>query len=167
KLSAQYLDWVMAQIPRSSDRLRPVLEEADRSGQADLVLQLIDQFSNEDVSPLRERLVERFDDPWHRMRLPAARRPKPGPSGRPEEADRVPRAALDACVPESLTASCLYVSEELADVYLSVGRPADARRVLASVAVRTRAAGLYPHERKALMAIAEITARSGDVAPAR
>jgi len=166
-LAAQYLEWVLAQNPQPEERVRPVLEAAVRAGQDDLALQLIDQFRNEEVSPLRERLVERFDDPWHRVRLAAARGRQLGLSGGADEAERVLRTALEACGPESLAASCFYVSEELADVYLSVGRAADARRVLASAAIRTKATGLYPQERKALMGIAEITARSGDVAVAR
>ena len=166
-LSARYLEWVLALNPVPGERVRPQVEEALRSGQEDLAVQLLDQFMNDDVSAVRERLVQRFDDPWHRVRLAAARGRQLGFSGRTNEAERLLRTTVDACGPESLAASCYYVYQQLADLYLSVGRAADARRVLASAAVRLKANGLVPQERKALMSIAEITARSGEVALAR
>jgi predicted Zn-dependent protease len=166
-MSAQYLQWVLALNPLPLDRVRPVLDEAVRAGQQDIALQLIDQFRNEDVSPLRERLVERFDDPWSRVRLAAARGRLRGLEGKPGEAERVLRSTLDRCQPESLVVSCFYVREELADLYLAVGRVADARRVLADTAARLGAAGVHPQERKALLSLAELTVRSGEVALAR
>ena len=166
-LSAQYVQWVLALNPLPAERVRPALDEAVRSGQDDLALQLLDQFQNDDVSPLRDRLVQRFDDPWHRVRLAAAKGRQLRFAGHPSDAERLLRTTLDGCAPESLAASCYYVFQQLADLYQSVGRPADSRRVLASAAARLHATGLVPQERKALMGIGETTVRSGEVGLAR
>ena len=130
-----------------------------KAGEDDIAIQVIDQFANGDVSVERERLVKEFDDPWHSIRLATAQAGRLLDDGRPGEAERLLRAALERCRPESMAASCWNSASMLGDLYVSVGRPSDARRVFTAAAPRLRAGGLPLHERKALVEVAALPPR--------
>jgi hypothetical protein len=77
------------------------------------------------------------------------------------------RRAQDDCRPASMAVTCWWITERLGELYGSVGRPADARRVFATAAPRLRGAGLVQQERKALLEVARFTAQAGELGLAR
>ncbi|HZJ55570.1 MAG TPA: zf-HC2 domain-containing protein, partial [Myxococcaceae bacterium] len=167
RLALEYRARILEGKPLPAAEVNPLRDAALKTSQDDIAIQLIDQFENLDVSPLRERLARASGDPWHAVRLVTAQARGLMERGRAAEAERVLRAALDACRSPSMAAACWYGQEALGDLYVRVGRPADARRVYSDASLRLQASALYPQQRKALMEVARITAMAGEVALAR
>jgi hypothetical protein len=167
RLALEYRSRILEGKLLAPAEVDPLRDAALKASQDDIALQLIDQFENLDVSPQRERLAKASGDPWHAVRLSTAQARRLMEGGRAAEAERVLRAALDACRSPSMAAACWYGQEALGDLYVRVGRPADARRVYSDAALGLQATALYPQQRKALMEVARITAMAGEVALAR
>jgi len=166
-LAERYRAWLVDQTVPALAEVQQLRDEARHTGQDDITLQLIDSYFNDEVSAERERLAAEFEDPWHSVRLAAARAVKLLDAGQAGAAERLLRRAEDDCRPASMAVTCWYVTGRLGELYGSVGRPADARRTFAAAAPRLRAAGLIQQERKALLEVAVFTAQAGELALAR